>query len=273
MARPSWTYDLSPGNRFRPPLSADEWNINNQFRKTNIAKISFLRSLFLPSFLPLSPLYIPFVKRSNPALSIDRSIDRSSLFIVSRCSFPSFFPPDDNTSFLFSFEISARWNIRPGGEPEIVSIVSPPENSRIPVPLFSSRNLNTARTSKRFALSANGNREKEKDIYIYIYISRAGISSITPLNYKLIIPRVMAPIFTSLFNLITATRSFETRPSPFLRFVPRLTVSISNFSLTRRILPSPLLSTFLPGNQPVFLLDVSFQPAKFYRLRSLNFSS
>lgn len=52
----------------------------------------------------------------------------------------------------------------------------------------------------------------------------------------------MAPIFTSLFNLITATRSFETRPSPFLRFVPRLTVSISNFSLTR-ILPSPLLSS------------------------------
>ena len=84
----------------------------------------------------------------------------------------------------------------------------------------------------------------------------------------------MAPIFTSLFNLITATRSFETRPSPFLRFVPRLTVSISNFSLTRIL--SPLLSsppTFLPGNQPVFLLDVSFQPAKFYRLRSLNFSS
>ena len=70
-ARPSWTYDLSPENRFRPPLSADEWNINNQFRKTNIAKISFLRSLFLrASFLTLShsltaslSIY-SFVKRS-----------------------------------------------------------------------------------------------------------------------------------------------------------------------------------------------------------------
>lgn len=59
----------------------------------------------------------------------------------------------------------------------------------------------------------------------------------------------MAPIFTSLFNLITATRSFETRPSPFLRFVPRLTVSISNFSLTR-ILPSPLLSSHLFAGEP-----------------------
>ena len=117
-ARPSWTYDLSPENRFRPPLSADEWNINNQFRKTNIAKISFLRSLFLrASFLTLSlsPPSLSFsLSLSSPIPSLKEvydllvvhaflnvhpssESDRESPFIVSQYPFPAIF------SFFFFF--------------------------------------------------------------------------------------------------------------------------------------------------------------------------
>lgn len=63
--------DLSPENRFRPPITADEWNINNQFRKTNIAKISFLRpSCFAPSSIVYSMAWLKGLRPTTYSLTL-----------------------------------------------------------------------------------------------------------------------------------------------------------------------------------------------------------
>lgn len=157
-------------------------------------------------------------------------------------------------------------------------------------------NVYSTRWWKPISTLSRGNEGNEGcTSFSLVSLDSRGISSITPLDYKLIIPRVMAPDFsTSPFNLITTTRSraaSKLPPPPLfpVRFcVPFSTFSRQlyrfaqvfpppNFSLTRIRGAVPPVTFFpLPEPVPASLLpsrSFSFQRLQNFTPDSLNFSS